>query len=696
MPRRLPNPGAQQMAFKGLPGDGARGRGGPLLPSLPLPQLRAVSGAGVPDSWRASGVGGGGGGWWPSGSSYPEMGAGVGSPSPRLPALPTVAQRAAQNRTKLRSLLLPPLLLARAPREPAPPRARPGESEDPWRGAPWEAPDSLRGLLGELLPSRFREFLHQWQAELMAISTSSWLASSASPPKRSVSEHCHNSPQCPHCSFLPDLRGQSSYFQDSLKKILLHQIPALGTLRKDRSQFTLKKGNHRSHNIQAPKLKTVLTHSSSGEGSGRCRRFCPFRVRFADETLRDTALRYWERNCAGRQTGWGVPGLQKVPAWSPENRGYGPGSKGRPAKARNPLTLPRRLLQRVSGGLQRPSSVQGPAEVSEYGWHQRAATVQEQWLPRLGYRCRTSCCQGFSGRGSALSLDFHGGVTGLPIMGKKAHLGLQQEGPEGTGEPQVAMETGFCPALPAREGGGESGGARAPPGRDLTGALSPPVQQSNIENGIATRSSTSERVSGSVGRWLESLPKALSPRAQEKAMASVSLFCWECPGLPTQEPQSHLSEDAFMNSLPFIPRASTQRQQGDLKTLLDTDHILEPVGKSRCSWSQKLVSTCWQPTTQSTPAQGVAGVPSEASLHVAKGWGLELSWVQIPSSILVGAGGFLHLFPHLYRGADSSARPFGLGESFLPSLVLHTVLKRGRPKGYRLLLPSTKSQQAPG
>ncbi|CAK7291553.1 Uncharacterized protein C9orf50 [Vulpes lagopus] len=442
MPRRLPNPGAQQMAFKGLPGDGACGRGGPLLPSLPLPQLRAVSGAGVPDSWRASGAGGGGGGWWPSGSSYPEMGAGVGSPSPRLPALPTVAQRAAQNRTKLRSLLLPPLLLARAPREPAPPRARPGESEDPWRGAAWEAPDSLRGLLGELLPSRFREFLHQWRAERAGPPP----ASSASPPKRSVSEHCHNSPQCPHCSFLPDLRGQSSYFQDSLKKILLHQIPAPGTLRKDRSQFTLKKGNQ-SHNIQAPKLKTVLTHSSSGEGSGRCRRFCPFRVRFADETLRDTALRYWERNCA--------------------------------------------------------------------------------------------------------------------------------------------------------------------------------VRQSNIENGIATRSSTSERVSGSVGRWLESLPKALSPRAQEEAMASVSLFCWECPGLPTQEPQSHLSEDAFMNSLPFIPRASTQRQQGDLKTLLDTDHILEPVGKSRCSWSQKL-------------------------------------------------------------------------ESFLPSLVLHTVLKRGRPKGYRLLLPSTKSQQAPG
>lgn len=65
---------------------------------------------------------------------------------------------------------------------------------------------------------------------------------------------------------------------------------------------------------QAPKLKAVLTHNSSGEGSGHRRRCCPFRVRFADETLRDTALRYWERSCAGEQTGGGAPGLQKVPA----------------------------------------------------------------------------------------------------------------------------------------------------------------------------------------------------------------------------------------------------------------------------------------------------------------------------------------------------------------------------------------------
>lgn len=170
----------------------------------------------------------------------------------------------------------------------------------------------------------------------------------------------------------------------------------------------------RSHNIQAPKLKTVLTHSSSGEGSGRCRRFCPFRVRFADETLRDTALRYWERNCAGRQTGWGAPGLQKVPAWSPESRGYGPGSKGRPAKARNPLTLPRRLLQRVSGGPRRPSRV---SEVLQrclnMGGTREQPQCRKQWLPRLGHRCRTSCCQGFSG--SAISAHLGtGGTHGLP------------------------------------------------------------------------------------------------------------------------------------------------------------------------------------------------------------------------------------------------------------------------------------------
>ncbi|KAF5928147.1 hypothetical protein HPG69_011110 [Diceros bicornis minor] len=299
MPQRHPNPGAQQVAPKGFPGDGARRRSDPLLPRLPAPQLRASSGAGGSGSSRALG------------------------------------------------------------------------SDAGW----WQAP-----------------------------------------------------------------RGKSSYFRNSLKKILLHQIPALGPLKRDHSQFTTVKKANQPHSPQAPKLKAVFTHSSSGEGSGPRRRCYPFRVRFADETLRDTALRYWERSCA---------------VW------------------------------------------------------------------------------------------------------------------------QGSLEN---------------------------------------ENGTATQSAASERVFRSVGRWLESLPKTLYSRAVEEATAR--------PCLPTQEPQGHFSEDASVNSsLPFIPRATTQRQRGDLKTFLGTHSILEQGGKSPSSWSQKL-------------------------------------------------------------------------ESFLPSLVLHTVLKRGRPKGYQLLLPSTTPQRA--
>lgn len=56
-----------------------------------------------------------------------------------------------------------------------------------------------------------------------------------------------------------------------------------------------------SHSTQVPKVKTVIICSPSGEGSRPRRRYCPFRVRFADETLQDTALRYWERNRAGER-----------------------------------------------------------------------------------------------------------------------------------------------------------------------------------------------------------------------------------------------------------------------------------------------------------------------------------------------------------------------------------------------------------
>ncbi|VFV42741.1 Hypothetical predicted protein [Lynx pardinus] len=387
-----PNPWTQQVAPKGLPGDRARRRKDPLLPSLPLPQIRGVSGAGATRGSRASESDDG---WW-GGSSLPELGVGVRSAPLSLSTLPTGAQRAAQNRAKLRSLLLPPLLRAGAPRDPAPRRPRPGESEDPCRGSARKTPDSLLTLQGELLPSKFREFLQRTGAECVRAAPPT---SSAWQSKKSVSEHCQHLPRCPHCVARVSSRGQSSYFQNSLKKILPRRIPALGTLKRDRSQFiTFKKANQ-PHGVQAPKLKTVLTHSSSGEGSKKRRRFCPFRVRFADETLRDSALRYWERALA--------------------------------------------------------------------------------------------------------------------------------------------------------------------------------VRQGHIEKGIATGSMTSERVLRSVGRWLESLPKALCPRAQEEATASTS-FGWDCPGLAPQEPQGHPSEDASMkSSLPFIPRATTQRPRSGLKTFLEAHGILE-------------------------------------------------------------------------------------------------------------------------
>ncbi|OWK10088.1 hypothetical protein Celaphus_00005158 [Cervus elaphus hippelaphus] len=431
MTRRRPSFWAQQVAPEGLPGGGDRRRRDPRLPRLLPPELRAASGTRVFGGLRASESGAE---WWQAPaceSLYSDPGLGFRRSRSRLPVLPTVAQRPARSRTGLRSLLLPPLLLAGEPPESAPACPELGEREDPRRGSAKETSDSLGSLLGEVLPGRFRQFLRQSRAES---------AERLLPPTPSASQHQRHPtsefngspPWCSSSPFLPDLGGRSSYLKNSLKKILLHQTPVLGPLSRDYPQFTTVKANQ-PQAPHAPKLKAVLTHSSSGEGPGRRRRCCPFRVRFADETLRDTALRYWERSCAARQ------GIF-------ENR---------------------------------------------------------------------------------------------------------------TAKP---------------------------------------------------RSTASDRVFGSVGRWLESLPKALYSRAKEETVASP--FSWDFPALSTLEPKGHLSEDTSMNSsLPLIPRATTQRQRGDLKT------FLEQVGKSPCSWSQKL-------------------------------------------------------------------------ESFLPSVVLHTVLKRGCPKGYQLLLPS--------
>nr|XP_023401069.1 uncharacterized protein C9orf50 homolog [Loxodonta africana] len=298
--------GAQEVGPKGFPSDGdLRTRRDPLLPWLTLPELRAAPlQAGARGSVGPGGPEVGAPWWQVPRCGLPDIlvhhatdpGVNVGSPAPRLPALPTVVQRVAQKPAVLGSQLLPPLLSASAPRGlPVSRRPTPGE-EDHRRGLAREAPNPLGALLREFLPNRFREFLCRLKSKS---------ASSASQHQVGVSKRCRDS-QCPKVSFLPDLRGQPSFFQelpvstDSLK-ILRHQTPDLGSLRSDCSQFTTVRKTKQLHSAQSSKLKAVLTHSSSGERLGPRKRCCPFRVRFADETLRDTALRYWERSCAFQQ-----------------------------------------------------------------------------------------------------------------------------------------------------------------------------------------------------------------------------------------------------------------------------------------------------------------------------------------------------------------------------------------------------------
>ncbi|XP_076984224.1 uncharacterized protein C9orf50 homolog [Tamandua tetradactyla] len=447
MLRRHPDLGAQEVAPKWFPGDRDLRKRESLLPKRIPPELREVLRQRGARGSRAVRVSGGGSLWRQDprrGSPHPlvhqvtDTGVGVES-LPRLrPAASNAAPRAARRPAVRRPLLLPPLFSAGAPRSPRPPRWG-----DPWRDLDGEASRSLGAQIGELLARKFREFLSQLGAEREEPRPPQ--TSSASQHQGGVAENGRGSAQCPDCSFLPDLPCQPSYFQelslltDSLKKILLHQTPVLGPLRGGHSQFTtIRKAHERPHSTQAPKPKAVLTHSSSGEGSGPRRRCCPFRVRFADETLRDTALRYWERSCV--------------------------------------------------------------------------------------------------------------------------------------------------------------------------------VQQCLLKDQAASQSAAAEQVFGGVGRWLESLPRVLRPKAKkEKATAS---------SLPTQELQGCLSENVSMaSSLPFIPRATTQGQRGDLHTYPDAHDILEQVGKSPPSWSQKL-------------------------------------------------------------------------ESFLPKLLLQSVLKRSHSKGYQLLLPSATAQRA--
>ncbi|XP_058528830.1 uncharacterized protein C9orf50 homolog [Ochotona princeps] len=260
-----------------------------------------------------------GGAWWLELDSEPAP--------PPLRSAPTAAPSgAAHSRSVLESLLLPPL-----PSEPRRPGPRVGK--DACGGLAGEPSDSLGALLGDLLPSRFRRFLSQLRDKcteqlepqrhvtrrtpertvypprrLPTLSpTSSWVQAPSTPQHpRGAPQHCPASPPCSSNPFLPHQRAHSSYFQDSLKKLLLHQLSALTPLRGDHSPFTTVK-KHPS--AQPSRLKAALAPGSQRESSGPRRR-----VRFADETLRDSALRYWERNYVAQRNFTG----SRLPAVSSE------------------------------------------------------------------------------------------------------------------------------------------------------------------------------------------------------------------------------------------------------------------------------------------------------------------------------------------------------------------------------------------
>ncbi|XP_006498439.1 uncharacterized protein C9orf50 homolog isoform X5 [Mus musculus] len=304
--------------------------------------------------------------------------------SQRLPCGSPESPNARRDRGTARALLLPSLQPSSSAREAGTRGNRQPAARD--------NPDSLGTLLGKLLPNKFRHFLHHLSAESAD--------PEADPPSaphnpRSTSNHCLAS-RSSSCLFLPDLWDKPLHWDNNFKEKTTLGLP-------------------RGELARAKKA-----HPPAGEGSRPRKRYCPFRVRFADETLQDTALRYWERNRAVRQNIF-------------------------------------------------------PSE-----------------------------------------------QTALPAV------------------------------------------------------------------------SVSERVLGSVGRWLDSLPRALYPRVQDTVAGSSF---WTCPRVAT------------------IPRP-----RGGLRTFLDTPNNVDQVGKWPHPWNQKL-------------------------------------------------------------------------ESFLPSLVLQSVLKQGRPKGYQLLLPSTTNRQ---
>ncbi|XP_048668750.1 uncharacterized protein C9orf50 homolog [Marmota marmota marmota] len=275
--RRHPVQRAQQVAPKRCPSAGERPRP-QVLPKLPSLERRAGYGAGRAEVLQASRASSS---WWQGWDSEP--GPGAGSPQLRPQALapesflPNLVLQSIlkRGRPKGYQLLLPPTILQQVQRQP---RRRAAEE------------DSLSALLEEFLPSRFSEFLHQLRQEC-AEQPEPQMSSTRQYQKRLFHPR-RGSSQCHTCPYLADPWGQPSHFHDNFNKILLHQTPSQDHQKGNPSQITTGRNTNQLHNTQVPKTRAP---NSSGEGLGHRRRCCPFRVRFADETLRDSTLRYLER-----------------------------------------------------------------------------------------------------------------------------------------------------------------------------------------------------------------------------------------------------------------------------------------------------------------------------------------------------------------------------------------------------------------
>ncbi|CAO2598126.1 Uncharacterized protein C9orf50 [Lemmus lemmus] len=228
---------------------------------------------------------------------------------PRLPYLSPGVPYGPRGRGTLRALLLPPLLPFSMARGAGTRGTRQPVARDD--------PGAVSALLGEFLPNKFRDFLHQLRAK--CAEPEAHTPSTPQYPK-GASAHCLGL-RGPSCSFLPDLWDQSLHSEDSFR-----EKPTLGP---PRGEFiTARKAN-----------------PPSGEGSRPRRRYCPFRVRFADETPLDATLRYCERNRAGEQR---VTSIQQMtlPAVSASERGIG--SVGRCLDSR-PRALRPRAQDTVAG-----------------------------------------------------------------------------------------------------------------------------------------------------------------------------------------------------------------------------------------------------------------------------------------------------------------------------------------------------------